>query len=76
MDFARATRDSLIWGNFSFCISPDWGLYETVETPEMTRFMYFKHTHRHGKMMRVYDIDVKKTWDLFYEAVNNLRKGV
>ena len=74
--FCQSDKGFFDMGDFSFLYQPDWGLYETVETPEMTRFMYFKHTHRHGKMMRVYDIDVKKTWDLFDEAVNNLRKGV
>ena len=50
--FCQSGKGFFDMGDFSFLYQPDWGLYETVETPEMTRFMYFKHTHRHGKMMR------------------------
>ena len=59
-------------GDFAFLNDPATCSYEIVDAPEMNRFMYFEHTHKHGKMLRVYDVDAEKTWEMFYEGVRRL----
>lgn len=73
--FGQSDKGFFDMGDFSFLYQPAWAMYEITDVPEMTRFMYFQHTHKHGQMVRVYDIDVKKTWDLFYEGMEYLTGG-
>lgn len=71
--FCQDDKGFFDMGDFAFLYNPAWCKSEIVDAPEMTRYMYFNHNHKHGKMMRVYDIDAAATWNLFYEGLK--RRG-
>jgi len=74
--FALPDKGFFDMGDFAFLIDPSSCIYEIVDAPEMNRFMYFEHTHKYGKMLRVFDVDAEKTWEMFYDGVKRLKENI
>ena len=71
--YAQADKGFFDMGDFAYLMDPTCCKEEVVDAPEMTRFMYFNHNHNLGQMQRVYDIDVKYVWDLFYQSIQDFQ---
>lgn len=56
-------------GDIAFLLEPSLCKTEIVEAPTMTRYMYFDFSKTYGNMLRVYDIDVERTWDIFFNRL-------
>ena len=70
--FALPDKGFFDMGDFTFLLDPDSCESEIIDAPELTRFMYFEHTKKYGKMLRVYSVDFERTWALFYDGVDRL----
>lgn len=74
--FRGADKGFFDMGDFAYLFDPTCCESEIVDVPEMTRFMYFNHNHNLGKMVRVYNVNVKFTWNLFYEGIKKHLSGL
>ena len=70
--FALPDKGFFDMADFAYLIDPPACQWEIIDAPEMNRFMYFDHNHKHGQMLRVYDVDVEKTWEIFYRGIERL----
>jgi purine nucleosidase len=58
-------------GDIAWMINPDLCCSEVVEVPTMDQCMFFHHTKKNGKMLRIFDIDNTGTWKMFFERLAN-----
>jgi len=56
-------------GDVAWLLQPDLCRNDVIPAPTLTRWMYFDHKHTNGPMRFVSDIDVLRTWQLFYERL-------
>lgn len=57
-------------GDIAWMTAPELGKSEVVPAPAMDEYMFFDRNNTTGKMLRVYDIENKPTWDLLCKGLN------
>ena len=70
--FALPDKGFFDMGDFAYLLEPSTCQTEIVDAPVLTRYMYFNHTGEHGQMLRVFDVDVDRTWAIFYDGIASL----
>ena len=71
--YQRDTKGFFDLGDVAWLLEPTLCVSEVIEAPTLTRWMYFDHDHTHGKMLRVSEIDVERTWKLFFDVLGRTR---
>ena len=56
-------------GDVAWLIEPSLCTNAIVDAPTLTRWMYFDHARTHGPIRFVSNIDVERTWELFYDRL-------
>ena len=75
--FASPEKGFFDMGDIAWLMDPTLCTMETVPAPMLRRHMQFDQQHTYGNMLRVTEIDVPRTWDLFFETLNKARaKGL
>ena len=67
--YQKETKGFFDLGDVAWLIEPSLCSSDVIPAPTLTRWMYFDHTRTHGRMRFVSKIDVRRTWELFYERV-------
>lgn len=68
-DFKAENKGFFDLGDVAWLIEPSLCTHTVIDAPTLTRWMYFEHSGKNGKMLHVSNIDVKATWELFYERL-------
>ncbi len=67
--YMRPDKGFYDMGDIAFLIEPSVCRTEIIDAPEMTRWMYFNREKKHGQILKVSDIDVDRTWQIFFERL-------
>jgi inosine-uridine nucleoside N-ribohydrolase len=65
--FADPTKGFFDLGDIAWLTDPTLCAAETVPAPHLERHLAFNHERSRGQMLRVTDIDVPRTWALFFQ---------
>jgi inosine-uridine nucleoside N-ribohydrolase len=75
--FASRDKGFFDVGDIAWLMDPTLCTMETVPAPLLRRHMQFDQERTYGNMLRVTDIDVPRTWDLFFKTLEEARtKGI
>ena len=67
--FMRPDKGFFDMADMAWMIRPELCRDEVVPAPTMDPYLFFDHTHTHGRMRRVYAIENDPTWDLLCERL-------
>ena len=67
--FASPGKGFFDMGDIAWLIDPSLCTVATVAVPELRRHLAFDHKRTHGQILRVTNIDVPRTWKLFFECL-------
>ncbi len=67
--FAKVTKGFFDVGDIAWLMDPTLCKMEVVSTPRLQRTLAFERSQRHGEMLRVSEIDVDRTWKLFFDSL-------
>jgi inosine-uridine nucleoside N-ribohydrolase len=70
-DWQLNTKGFFDMGDFVYLYEPDACNAEVIKAPTMDEHMFFDHEFTNGKMVRVYDIDNNRAWNLLFEGFKN-----
>ncbi len=62
-------------GDIAALADPNLVYYEIVDAPEVNWDMNYVHNRKHGKMVRIYQIDRERTFELLYEKLKQHSKN-
>ena len=62
-------------GDIAALADPEIASFEVVDCPEVTQDLTYDFTNSKGKILRCYDINRDKTFELFYRKLNQLNGG-
>jgi inosine-uridine nucleoside N-ribohydrolase len=55
-------------GDLVYLLEPEACTVEVIKAPTMDEYMFFDHEYTNGKMVRVFDIDNNRAWNLLFEG--------
>jgi len=67
-DWTLPTKGFFDLGDMVFLLEPDTCSTEVIKAPTMDEYMFFNHEYTNGKMLRVFDIDNNRSWNLLFEG--------
>ena len=67
--FAAPNKGFFDMGDIAWMIDPDICQSEIVRAPTMNEYMYFDQTRPNGKMLRIFDIDNDRTWNMLFQRM-------
>ncbi|WP_197231802.1 nucleoside hydrolase [Novipirellula artificiosorum] len=73
-EFAKATKGFFDMGDIAWLMDPSLCKMETVPAPLLRRNLGFDKDRTYGNMLRVSEIDVSRTWQLFFETLDQSTK--
>jgi hypothetical protein len=59
-------------GDVAFLIEPEICKYEITGAPKMDQYMFFNFAQGSGKMLRVFDVDNDKVWNMLFSRLENM----
>ncbi|MDR3247713.1 MAG: nucleoside hydrolase [Treponema sp.] len=59
-------------GDFVFLIDPSTCKWEVTYAPRMDEYMFFDFSRANGKMLRVFDIDNDRSWNLLFQRLRKM----
>lgn len=67
--YAAPNKGFFDMGDIAWMIEPDLCKSEIVFAPTMDEYMYFDQTRPNGKMLRIFDIDNDRTWNMLFQRI-------
>lgn len=67
--YQSPTKGFFDLGDIAAVVDPSMVYWEIVDAPEVNWDMEYQHTKRHGKIMRIYQIDRDRTFDLLHDRL-------
>lgn len=67
--FQRDEKGFFDLGDVAWLLDPKLCTVRVVKAPSLMRWMYFDHERTNGEMLHVSEIDVERTWKLFYRQL-------
>lgn len=75
--FASPDKGFFDMGDIAWLMDPTLCTIQTVPAPLLRRHMEFDQKRTYGNMLRVTEIDVPRTWELFFKTLKEARaKGI
>ncbi len=73
--FLGSTKGFFDLGDIAWLLEPKLCKTEIISAPGLTRYMYFDHLQKYGKMLRVHSIDPDPTWELLRSSLEKRLGG-
>ena len=70
-DWQQNTKGFFDMGDLVYLYESETCSAEVIKAPTMDEYMFFDHEYTNGKMVRVYDIDNNRAWNLLFEGFKN-----
>jgi inosine-uridine nucleoside N-ribohydrolase len=67
--FANRQKGFYDMGDIVYLVEPESCKQEIVKAPTMDEYMFFNHEYTNGEMVRVYDIDNNRAWNLLFDGI-------
>ena len=72
-DWQLNTKGFFDMGDLVYLYEPESCFAEIIKAPTMDEYMFFNHEFTNGKMVRVFDIDNNRAWNLLFEGFENVK---
>ena len=69
--YQSPTKGFFDLGDIAALVDPTLVKHEVVDAPSVNWDMRYDHRKTHGKMLRLYDLDRDKTFEMLYEKLRN-----
>jgi inosine-uridine nucleoside N-ribohydrolase len=70
--FATNEKGFFDMGDIVFLIDPSTCKQEVTYVPRMDEYMFFDFSRSNGKMIRVFDIDNDRSWNILFERIRKM----
>ena len=70
--FMRLDKGYFDLGDIAAIVDPDLAKWEVVKCPTVTQYMDYNFLETNGNILRCYDIDRDKTFQLFYHSLKEM----